>query len=123
MRAKIMVLLLLSIFTFLLAGKTSDNNSKNTEWKRIKSRKEVMTSSRWIVMQGNVQIKEIKAETYIHVQKDELLEIIQSGIYTSEWMSMVENYYSKQGISQNQWESQLTLSLFWPLSKNNLGIN
>lgn len=121
MREKIMVLLLLSIFTFLLAGKNADSKQKNTRWKQIKNRHEILISSRW--SNTSIQFKEIKAETYIRLPKDKLLEIIQSGVYTSEWMAMVENYYVKQGISKNQWESQLNLNLFWPLSKNNLEIN
>ena len=118
-----MVLLLLSIFTFLLAGKRVETKVKNSEWKRIKSGNEITTSSRWIALQSNNQIKEIKAEVFVQAPKDKLLDIIQSGVYTSEWMSMVDNYYVKQGISQNQWESQLILNLFWPLSKNSLEID
>lgn len=123
MNEKIMVLLLLSILTVLLAGKKADDNAKNTEWKRIKSRRGITTSSIWITSEDNSRFKVTKAETCIHVPKDKLLEIIQSGIYTSEWMSMVDNCYVKKGISQNQWVSEVTLKLFWPFSNNNLEID
>ncbi len=123
MKQKFLALLLLSIFIFILAGEKASSNLKESEWQYIKSTHDVKSFLRQKTLDNNTKVKEIKAEACIQVPKDKLLNIIQSGIYTSEWMSGVDNYYIKNKISRDQWESELSLKTLWPLSNVNLCMN
>jgi ribosome-associated toxin RatA of RatAB toxin-antitoxin module len=123
MGTKFTALLLLSIFIVLLADNKTDSNLETTEWKQIKNRKDIFISSRWTNLDNKVQIKEIKTETCINVSKDNLLNYIKTGIYSSEWMPMVKNNYTYLSKTKNEWNSELTLSLTRPLSNNKIEIS
>ncbi|MFV0305002.1 MAG: hypothetical protein ACK5IC_05945 [Moheibacter sp.] len=95
------------------------SQTTKSEWSLAKRQNEVEISYRWIYLNNNTKIRQMKMEFFIDTDINSILKQFTNSSNLKKWQNLAEECEISKS-SNNQWNTYMRFDLPWPLKSKDL---
>ncbi len=103
----------------LLVFMTAAAQTKKSEWTLANSRNDVNISYRWVFLETDQKIREMKTEFFIKSDVNSILKQFTNSTYLKKWQNAADECKITKS-SDEKWKTYMSFSLPWPLKNKDL---